>query len=1114
MPDWIDDVEADSSKVDVVSTNSQPTFVNGSPAGRSLAEIGQLIENCKTHEALISWMTWLSTTIRTTRVVDDITKGDFYNMLIRVMLQSESTNHLKYGVAILRESAEKLEFSKSSDHSDSSVLSDPLLRNGSTPKHSGSFGHPIYCNIFEIMVMGRYVNQVQESLAFLPSAGNNYGKTTAGRGQKPWSVSDVWFVLLFKTVLASKTNEQVRKLVGNWIMGNHVVQPSDDECARVVQVAFFDVFLEWAVSGQLAYKSLVRNQREVRCQQGELLFAWCKKQTQSIPWFSEYALVWLSEHSNTLNQHTTAYILAGLQEVDVTLKMFHAASRITLLVNFSPLCRFVTNKYCYLTMLAYYTKILKVDVPGASSEEQHAELLKLPKLLHSLRKILVDSQLPREGDMGAFLEPVATLSEAKARANWLWDRMKEDQYIEVHDSIVSVNWDRLTRYDPHAAYWKQFADSWPYWVDDMLNKEPSNMDAALDVAADCVVNFFRLSSKKTLLWKPTARALRILYLGRLPAILQRDKVQEAILDFINDPPRPIAESVLDAAVAGFEERNAQIYIPNAGGKEDPVAACFNDISSYGFTADETVGHAYLFDMLNRLRPEDYGVGQSLLTRLLDPWRDEVPPISVTSKWKRTTQLQAIIQFLPYSNSSAQAEALHRDFMRLLTNEPHPRYRFLLEWAILHLSMATDARKSADEFMTLLEQADPSNPNPKEVTSHIKLAVQLVLNRPETSGEEPRLRAEELSRLLTILATLIGSPRVPIRFEAQASFPIVFQYASQHSLFDHIPGAAMFRSISTFVMSLEKWKDPPEARILGAFDIGRDMNVATLFEGGYLLVPQAETPFVHAQDFEDVLAADEIWNLEIEVPEARMPLGQVDDAVHYYLTTTSNSNTRTASAPTAAETNTHAPLQTKSLSFDLASVTLSSDTPTGPMPGNGPILVGSLLEAPVNLGGLSRAANVFGCHSLHVHNIAVLKNSSFKSVSVDSELHLVVEETPVGEKLVERLRDLKRAGWSIVGLEQTSNSVVIGVPDEIVPMLNGERVTQSTSESGEIKKKLPQKSVIVMGAEATGIPAEVLMMCDLCVEIKQWGVTRSLNVQTAAACMLFEWRREWGSGVKR
>lgn len=78
-------------------------------------------------------------------------------------------------------------------------------------------------------------------------------------------------------------------------------------------------------------------------------------------------------------------------------------------------------------------------------------------------------------------------------------------------------------------------------------------------------------------------------------------------------------------------------------------------------------------------------------------------------------------------------------------------------------------------------------------------------------------------------------------------------------------------------------------------------------------------------------------------------------------------------------------------------------------------------------------------------------------------------------------------YTIVGVEQTDQSLVLG-------------------KEGT---KLPRRMCMVLGAEKTGIPADVLMECEMCVEIGQVGITRSLNVQTAASCVLFEWQRQHG-----
>lgn len=79
------------------------------------------------------------------------------------------------------------------------------------------------------------------------------------------------------------------------------------------------------------------------------------------------------------------------------------------------------------------------------------------------------------------------------------------------------------------------------------------------------------------------------------------------------------------------------------------------------------------------------------------------------------------------------------------------------------------------------------------------------------------------------------------------------------------------------------------------------------------------------------------------------------------------------------------------------------------------------------------------------------------------------------------------GYTIVGIEQTDQSVVLG------------------RDAGW---RMPRKAVLMLGSEREGIPAGLLGEVDLCVEIRQRGETRSLNVQTAAAVVCFEWDRQW------
>ena len=51
-----------------------------------------------------------------------------------------------------------------------------------------------------------------------------------------------------------------------------------------------------------------------------------------------------------------------------------------------------------------------------------------------------------------------------------------------------------------------------------------------------------------------------------------------------------------------------------------------------------------------------------------------------------------------------------------------------------------------------------------------------------------------------------------------------------------------------------------------------------------------------------------------------------------------------------------------------------------------------------------------------------------------------------------------------------------------------------------------KVVLLLGAEKEGLAAELIQLCDVCVEIPQAGMIRSLNVHVTGAICMFEYVR--------
>ncbi|KAK3093846.1 hypothetical protein FSP39_020941 [Pinctada imbricata] len=150
--------------------------------------------------------------------------------------------------------------------------------------------------------------------------------------------------------------------------------------------------------------------------------------------------------------------------------------------------------------------------------------------------------------------------------------------------------------------------------------------------------------------------------------------------------------------------------------------------------------------------------------------------------------------------------------------------------------------------------------------------------------------------------------------------------------------------------------------------------------------------------------------------------------------------------------------------------------------DGLILVTSLIEKIPNLGGLCRTSEIFGVSQFVVRKLSYIDDKMFQSLSVTAEKWIPVLEV-YHERLPEYLEEKKLEGYTLIGVEQTANSV-------------------SMTEFN-----FPKKSLLLLGNEKEGIPVELINLLDVCVEIPQQGVIRSLNVHVSGALMVWEYRRQ-------
>ncbi|XP_066553070.1 probable methyltransferase TARBP1 isoform X2 [Amia ocellicauda] len=147
-----------------------------------------------------------------------------------------------------------------------------------------------------------------------------------------------------------------------------------------------------------------------------------------------------------------------------------------------------------------------------------------------------------------------------------------------------------------------------------------------------------------------------------------------------------------------------------------------------------------------------------------------------------------------------------------------------------------------------------------------------------------------------------------------------------------------------------------------------------------------------------------------------------------------------------------------------------------------VVVASLIDKPTNLGGLCRTCEIFGASALVLDSLHHLSDKHFQALSVSAELWLPLLEVKPPQLAV-YLEEKRSEGYCIVGVEQTANSCSLA------------------------DYRFPEKTLLLLGNEREGIPADLLQQLEVCVEIPQRGVTRSLNVHVSAALLVWEYTRQ-------
>lgn len=144
-----------------------------------------------------------------------------------------------------------------------------------------------------------------------------------------------------------------------------------------------------------------------------------------------------------------------------------------------------------------------------------------------------------------------------------------------------------------------------------------------------------------------------------------------------------------------------------------------------------------------------------------------------------------------------------------------------------------------------------------------------------------------------------------------------------------------------------------------------------------------------------------------------------------------------------------------------------------------VLVLDNIRSMMNTGSVFRTADAFLLEGILL--------CGFTATPPHREIHktaLGATESVAWEyfaKTTDAIVQLKNAGYTVAALEQTTESVDLRV----------------------FKPDAGKKYAFVFGNEVKGVDQEVLALCNLCLEIPQFGTKHSLNISVTAGMVIWD-----------
>lgn len=144
-----------------------------------------------------------------------------------------------------------------------------------------------------------------------------------------------------------------------------------------------------------------------------------------------------------------------------------------------------------------------------------------------------------------------------------------------------------------------------------------------------------------------------------------------------------------------------------------------------------------------------------------------------------------------------------------------------------------------------------------------------------------------------------------------------------------------------------------------------------------------------------------------------------------------------------------------------------------------------VRSALNVGSVFRTSDAFRVEKILLCGISACPpNAEIRKTAIGAEQSV---EWEYCKSSVEAVKQLKEQGCTIAAVEQAKQSIML----------------QDLDLSG------CQKLALVFGNEVKGVDNAIMDLCDICIEIPQFGTKHSLNVSVSAGITIWEVYKKMG-----